>query len=563
MDKIKFVALGGLDESGRDCYVIEINDDIFVIEAGYSVPDKNIPGVDFLLPNFDYLIQNKDRIKGYFLTHGHDENMGCLQFAYDYAPAPIYCTLTTKTIIEAEAKRFALKPKFQFCLIDIDKPFYVANRRFIPFQTMHNAAFSHGLAISTDRGNIVYTGDYIVDFNNDNEAYHFALDVVGDLADEKTFILLAESKNANKPGYCAPKHKTIPLIEKYFKNGHKRIFISCFWQNFYRINEICDLVKKYHKKIYFYNDYTSDVMSSLMSVPHALNIANSDIIPDSELLRVRQEDVVILLLGRGDALYREFQKLALCENDDKRIILSKDDIFINVAIPSPVQETLATKSMDTLYRNECQVVWVKSKMVSSMHACQDDLKFFLSVLKPQYYLPVRGRYVNMIANAKLALMSNLHFNHNNIFLLDNGNQLIFDDRPRPTILSTEDSQIKVSPVLVHGRGISKMSDGVINDRLKLGVDGVIVVACGVSRNRRMIVSGPDCQMRGFVFAKEAEPILKTITQIFVEEVKMALLADATNYEKAISNTKERCRRFIRRENGREPLIIPLIIPIND
>lgn len=563
-DQIKIVALGGLDESGKDCYVVEINNDIFVLEAGSSVPNKTIPGVDFMLPNFDYLIANKERIAGYFMTHGHDENMGCLQYVYKDAPAPVYCTNATRIIMESEAKRLGLKPNFNYRIINLkDNIFQVAGREVRVFQTVHNAAYSYGLAIYTDRGYIVYTGDFMIDFTTEDEGYYFDLDTIEELSHENTLLLMSVSKAANKSGYCAPKHIVYDKLYRKFKDGHKRIFIACFWQNFYRINEICKLAKDTHKKIYFYNDYTKSVMEELMQADKSICLTRNDILDNQDILRVRGEDVVILILGRGEKLYKEFQKLVYRTNDDKRIVLGENDIFINVALPTPPLEVLATRSMDALYRVNCEVVWIKSKELTSMHARQDDLKFFISRLRPHYYLPVRGNYVNLVANAMLALDMNSGLSHNNIFILDNGMQLVFDDKPRPHVVTNEENGINISPVLVDGMGISKIADKVIEERQKLGVDGVVIVAATVSRANRSIVSGPDCQMRGFVYSKEAEPILKAINQIFTEEVKLALMSDTINFDPAMTNIKDRCKKFFRRENGRDPLVIPIIIPVNN
>lgn len=559
-DKIKFIPLGGLDQPGQDCYVIEINDDIFVIDCGLALPDKSMPGVDFVLPNLDYLRQNKNRVVAYILTHGHDENVGALQYFYHNVPATIYCSNSTRIILESEAHRFGLSPNFHYDIVRPSESKLIKNRVVHFFQTAHNASYSFGVAIETTQGNIVVTGDYIVDFDAKEKGYFFDMKYLEKISVNPTFLLLSESKATNKEGYCSPKHNVTPHVERYFLYSNKRIFVTCFWQNSYRINEICTLAKKAKKKIYFYNDYTRDIMLELMNADESIHLTVNDIIQKEDLLRYKQSDVVILLLGRGRRLYEEMTKLVEKTNDDKRIVLGKDDIFINCALPIPSLETLAIRSGDNLYRSDCEVVWLKPKELASMHARKEDLKFFLSSLKPKYFIPVRGTYVNMMESAKLAVKMNIGLNHSNVFILDNGMEVDFLENGRVKLVTNDENKINIAPVLVDGLGISEMADEVISDRLSLSEDGVVIIACTVDKQKKKIASGPDCQMRGFVYVKEAVPLLKSMTQIFVEEVEMALKGGTDiEFKTCKANIKERSRRFIRRENGRMPLVIPIII----
>lgn len=557
MDKIKVFALGGLDENGRDCYVIEINDDIFVLDAGISLTDKTIPGIDCVLPNFDYLIKNKNRIRAYIMSHGHDEDMAALKYAYNYAPAPVYCTISTRRNIEGQAAIHHVPTKFEFVGIMPSEHKVIAGRNVQFFQTCHNAANSCGVAIETDRGNIVYTGDYIVDFSVKEPGYIFDLKTLEKISEKKTFLLLNESKAANKEGYCSPRHRITGKIEKYFKDD-KRIFISSFWQNTYRIMEICRLIKKFNKKVYFYDEYTRQVMNILMPSNCGIELLPTDIISREDLLRVRRQDLVILILGHSDSLFDEISLIATGDNADRRIQLDKDDIFISCSIPSATMEVKATHSMDDLYRTGCEVSWFKSKDVLSMHARQDDIRFFLSLLKPSYYLPIRGTYTNMMENARLALSAGVGLTHMSVFVLDNGMQLVFDDSSlRPRIIT--DKTIDISPIVVDGTGVSKTASTIIEDRKRLGNDGVVVISGTVSLKEKKIIAGPDCQMRGFVYSKEAEPLLKSMNNIFTEEINTAFTANRFDENKVTEAIKERCSRFIKRENGREPFIIPTIV----
>ena len=557
-DIIKVCALGGLDENGRDCYVIEINNDIFVLDAGLALPDKTIPGVDFLLANAQYIINNKSRLRAYIMTHAHDENMGALKYFYDDAPAPIFCTRFTKHVIETQFNFNKLQGTLDFRVIPPTCDIEIAGRMFHFFQTSHNAAYSFGVAIETSKGNIVYTSDFIVDYSVKNPAYIFDLKALAELSEKPTFLLMSESKGANQEGYCAPRHRVTPLIEKYFKEN-KRIFIDCFWQNFIRISEIVDLCIENNKKIFFYNDFTDHIMRGLMSFDSS-RIPPSIIINKEDLLRVREQELVILMLGDGEELYHELIKIADGTNEDKRIRLNKRDIFINAALPTPTLETIATRSIDYLYRTGSEVIWLKKNQITAMHPRQDDLKFFLSVLKPRFYLPVRGNFINLMANAKLALSMGIGLNHTNVFILDNGMQLCFNEAGRPSIIPNNPSLMPTHPILVDGRGVStSVSENIVADRRQLSVDGVVVIALTVSLSEKRILAGPDCQMRGFVYVKEAEPLLKSIANIFIEEITLALSLNKADFEEAKSNAQERIRRFIKRENGREPMIIPIIV----
>ncbi|MCR5308778.1 MAG: MBL fold metallo-hydrolase, partial [Bacilli bacterium] len=223
-DIIKVLPLSGLDEKGRDCYIVEINNDIFVLDCGTVAPDKTIPGVDFLLPNAKYLIENKSRLKGYFITHGHDENMAALKYFYKDAQAPIFCSKATRMIMEKQAEIQGVKVDFHFYEVKPSDEIVVANRKIIFFQTTHNCCYSSAIAIDTDKGYIVYTGDFIVDYSLKNKAFQFDLKQLSKISEKETFLLLAESKTADKPGYCSPKHEVASKVERYFKQD-KRLFI--------------------------------------------------------------------------------------------------------------------------------------------------------------------------------------------------------------------------------------------------------------------------------------------------------------------------------------------------
>ena len=328
-DKVKVFALGGLDEGGRDCYIVEINDDIFVLDCGTSLPDKTIPGVDYIIPNPSYLIENKDRIKAYLITHGHDEAMAGLQYFYNKAPAPLYCSKETYGLFigQARSRNFKINPIFHE--VKPSDKVTIAGREIIFFQTCHNTRSSSGIAIYTTQGYIVYTSDFIIDFAGQNLGYYFDFKSLEALSAKEILLVMAESKSAQKPGYCSPKHRVAKLIEKNFKDGNKRIFISCFWQNVFRIEEIFELCRKYNKKVFYYNEYTRAVMEMGKQIMPDLT-RNVEIVEKENVLRVREKDLVILILGLDEDLYEEIDLLAEHKNSDRRIVLGENDIFCSL-----------------------------------------------------------------------------------------------------------------------------------------------------------------------------------------------------------------------------------------
>ncbi len=556
MDLIKVCALGGLDENGRDCYVIEVNDDLFVFDCGVSFPDRDNPGIDYFIPNEDYLVENRDRIRAYILTHGHDENMGGILYIYRHAPAPIYCTLSTRAVILAMREFNGVKAiNFDFRIVDPTSTVEISGHTFHFFQTAHNSPKSMGVCLETDRGNIVYTSDFIVDYTVDSPEFYFDFRALSKISETPTLLLMTESKHADYAGYTSPKHRLIPRVEKYFANSESRIFICMFYQNLYRLTEVFNLCKTYRKKIYPYDDFTRRYLDILLENDNQTVFRKEDLLNKEDLLRARQQDLVILMLGKETTLYESIHSLAAHTNEDKRITLNKDDTFIIAAVPHAIDESVATKSIDFLYRTGCNVVWLKKKQIIPMHPGQDDLKLMLSLLRPKYYLPVRGLFVNLVYNARLALNMGIGLNHSNVFILDNGSQLVFRDE-KVDIISRDNGFIHTLPSMVDGLGYIKAGENeTISERKKLSVDGVCVLAATISRSKLRIVAGPDCQMRGFVFVKDAEPILRSVSNVFVEEVNKLLASGITDIEANSEPIEERIKRTIHRENGRDPLIL--------
>lgn len=553
-DKIRVFALGGLDENGKNMTVVEINNDIIIIDAGLKFPNKLTPGIDFSIPNPDYLIKNKNRVKGYILTHAHDEQVGALPFFYEQAPAPVYGTSASLFTLNSHRILLSHEVKYDYRVVTTSSAFLIAGHEVRLFQTCHNAANSFGVSIMTDKGQIVYSGDYIVDYETNNPNYLFDLQAIGDLARRPTLLLMTESLSADSDGYCSPNHKLTGHLAPYLESSEGRVFIAASWENTYGIQEIITLCVANHKKLAFSHE-TKEILDELerlgVSKIPSENILNAD-----DIFRCREQDMVILFLGYREFLYDHVSELAEGKLNDRKMFLKPTDTFILASPPSDSIEEDFTATVDKLFRTGCEVVYLKKKELSGMHARKNDLKLLLAIFKPKYYLPVKGLFSKLLANAKLATSMNIGLNHTNTFVMENG--MVLDIAENGTAKIIQNSNIDVRELLVDGLGVSEVGNQIIEERTKLGVDGVVIIATTISRSKKEIIAKPDCQMRGFVFVKEAEPLLKEVTNIFIEELEKGLKSDKFDKDKVQEIFKDRVKKTIRYQIRRDPVVIPII-----
>jgi ribonuclease J len=349
-DKIKIIALGGLDEEGKNCFAIDISGDIFVIECGVMDPDKTMPGVDYVIPQYEYLIENKSRIKAYLLTHGHDDVMGALAYIYPDAPAPVYGTNVTLALLKMFTRHVRRDPDmYKLVAVAPSSTVKIAGREITFFQTAHNVASSCGIAIHTDIGNIVFTSDFVIE-NSADPAYLNDMNAIARIAEHPTLALLSESVYAERPGYTAPLYKLTPHIEQVFKLAEGRIFVSLYSNDLYNIDEVARLVVEHKRKLICYDEATLNMvrefqLSGQLNIPKA-NVANMD-----DILRVRDQDVVVLMTGFGSKLFRKIALLATAQNEDRRFTLKESDHFIVANMPDDNTEIEYTDAADSLYRS--------------------------------------------------------------------------------------------------------------------------------------------------------------------------------------------------------------------
>ncbi|MCF0117536.1 MAG: ribonuclease J, partial [Bacilli bacterium] len=417
-DKIKIFALGGLDEYGKNLYVLDINDDLFIIECGIKFPDKNSRGIDFIIADYSFLEENKERVKGIFVTHGHEDQMGGVGYLFTKAGinAPVYASDVTIAFMKRDMSRIGINPDIKYVQVHGGQTLQICNREFVFFDTCHSIMGSIGMAVWTDMGYIVYTGNYIVEYNSSNSKHRLDIVTLSSLASKGIVLLMTESEYSDEPGFTSPRHRLTPHIQKHFEDAAGRIFIALYDYDIYRLGEVIRLATQLRKKVILLGEQTNSIMDTLKGV-NALSIPRNNEALVDDIFRVREQDIVIIIQAHRKSLFSMISSIANGDYEDKKIEIKPTDTFIFAAPPIIGIETVVVDTVDDVYRTGCNVVYLTNKNICDMHAHADDLTTLLSILRPKFYLPVAGEYRKLLANAKLAVYSDLGYSHANTFIL--------------------------------------------------------------------------------------------------------------------------------------------------
>ena len=557
MDKIRIVMLGGQDEQYKAMTAIEINNDIFVIEAGFKLPDRTKPGIDFIVPRYDYLVENKDKVKGYFITHGYDAVFGALFYIFDKVPAPIYCTRTTANFMEGFAKHFKVdSKKLPINLVKTGDDLVINNRLISFFGVTSNFAESLGIAISTDQGNIVYMSNAVA--HNDFEP-GFTPDKrkISKILNNKTLVLLLDSFNADKAGYCSPNYRLLHVLGTDIFDRPGRIFLAIERPNLFNIIECLNSAISHGRKIIPYDIYAEEIIMILKNEGF-LHLQRDTLASIEDVNRLRPQDVVVFITGFGRKLDDKIALLASKNNDEKIVFLTKNDTFVYGVHVMSENETISTETIDELYRTDCTILRPNQKTYNIMHACQEDIKYLIATFTPKYLVPVSAPFVKLLACAMIALNMNVGLNHNNVFIVDNGNVIEFE----AGFGKVSSNKVIAGDVFIDGKGIGDIGTLVLEERQRFADEGVIILGVTISKQKHKIIAGPDVQARGLVFLKDNETLIKEITRLFVSTVENELVKEHYSIAYMENAVKDIIFKAIRRSINKTPTIIPIIIEIN-
>lgn len=549
MDQVRIFALGGLDENGKNMFAVEVNEAIILIEAGLKFPDSEQLGVEFIIPDFTYLVENKERIKGIFITHGHDDVIGALPYFLKQIKVPVYTGALTANLLHDTLKKEGIKD-VKIHKLKRSGRVNLGGVNVRVFAMTHSFPDNFGVAIESSQGYIVYTGEFIIDYDLLKDEYICDLNELSEIGKKGVLALLNESIGADKEGHTAPRHRITNLIEPIFESAPHRILISSYRQSLFRVIEIIEVVKKFNKRIYFHDTQLRDILHRMellgyYKVPKEIEISPRQF--DNDL----DDDVVVLISGSGKNLFRTMQNIAM--HEDKQVSFRVSDTII---IASPIvsgTELEATNMENEIYKEGGKIFTLKSKEVLSMHPSSEDLKMMLYLFKPKYYLPIKGEYRHLVTNANLAL--NMGYLGDRIVILDNGQIATFENK----ILKSTGDFIELEDTMIDGKENWDVTGVVLKDRELLSTDGVMVIGISVDSKTKKIVGGPDVQTRGLIYLKDADYIIKEVGEISEQEINNAVMNHTYENLEVRALIKERVTKYLLKETGKRPMILPVII----
>ena len=541
----------------KNMTVIEINDNIFVVEAGFRLPDKTKPGIDFIIPRYDYLVENKSRVKGYFITHGFDSVMGALPYIYEKVPAPIYCTRTTNDFLKGFCSHNNLDySKLAVSIVKTDDDLLYDKTLISFFGVTTNFTESIGICFNTDQGNIIYMSNSVM--HNDFEP-GFVPDKIkiSKLMRNKTLVLLLDSYNADKPGFCSPNYRLLHCLKTDIFDRPGRLFLAIDRPNLFNIIECLNAGIARGRKIIPYDSYSTEIINVLNSEGF-LHLQRDSLASIEDVNRLRPQDVLVFMTGFGRKLNDKIALLATKNNDEKIVFLTKNDTFVYGNHVSLENETSATETIDELYKTDCTILRPSLKVYAKMRAFEEDIKYFIASFRPAYLIPTSAPFVKLLACAKIALAMNVGLNHNNVFIVDNGDVVEFE----AGFGKLSSQKVIAGDVFIDGKGIGDIGALVLEERQRFADEGVIVLGVTISKSEHKIIAGPDVQARGLVFLKDNESLIREITRLFVSTVENELVKENYSLAYMENAVKDIVFKAVRRAINKTPTIIPIISEIN-
>ena len=549
---IKIIPLGGLGEIGKNITLYEYDGDMFLVDCGMAFPDEDMPGIDIVIPDFSYVLENRDKIKGLVVTHGHEDHIGAIPYLLRIFNLPIYATKLTIGLIEGKLKEHRLLGNAKLNVVKAGDTVNLGKFSVEFIHVNHSIPDAVGFAIKCAGGTIVHTGDFKIDTTPIDDR---VIDIgrFAELGKEGVLALLADSTNAERPGYTASEKLVGESLSNLFqKAGDNRIIVATFSSNIHRIQQIIDEANRCNRKV----AVSGRSMLNVVSVASELGYLN---VPDNVLIEIEAlknytpaQTVIITTGSQGEPL-SALHRMAF--SDHRQVEIVPGDMIIISATPIPGNEKLVTKVVNELMKHGANVVYERMYDVHvSGHACREELKLIMSIVKPKYFIPLHGEQKHLMKHTDLAKLVGIP--PENTLVATNGSVISVSEKE---IKCTE--TVTAGRVFVDGLGVGDVGSIVLRDRKLLSDDGIIVVAVSIDSVTREVVSGPDIVSRGFVYVKESEDLMNEINELVCDILERCYINRIKDWSTIKTKIKDGVSKFLFTRTKRSPMVLPMIMEV--
>ncbi|TCS92565.1 ribonuclease J [Hazenella coriacea] len=549
--KLHIFALGGLDEIGKNMYVVQYGNDIVVIDSGLMFPEQEMLGIDIVIPDITYLIENQDKVRGILLTHGHEDHIGGLPYILRQLNVPIYATKLTMGLVEHKLREAHILNNTKRVLISSESEITFGALKATFFNTNHSIPDSVGVCVETPEGAVVHTGDFKFDMTPVN-GMQADIHKMAEIGRKGVLCLLSDSTNAERSGFTGSERTVGEGLNEVFRKAKQRVIVATFASNIHRIQQVVDACNLYGRKLAVVGRSMVNVVNIASDLGY-LQIPSDLLIDPDEINRLPAHKVAVMSTGsQGESMSALTQ---MANASHRKVEILPGDTVVIAATPIPGNEKLIGRTVDQLFRIGADVVYSKTSHVHvSGHGSQEDLKLMLNLMKPKYFIPIHGEYRMLRAHAQLA--ESVGVRPENIFICDNGDTVeISGGKAR------YGPKLPTGKVLIDGLGVGDVGNIVLRDRKLLSQDGILVVVVTLSKANGTILSGPDIISRGFVYVRESEQLLEEANQVVNQTMEKCMKEQVSEWASLKTSIRDALSKFLFERTRRRPMILPIIMEV--
>ncbi|WP_346200865.1 ribonuclease J [Caldifermentibacillus hisashii] len=547
--KIRIIPLGGVGELGKNMYVIEVEDDLFVIDAGLMYPEDEMFGIDIVIPDITYLLENRTRLRGIFLSHGHEDHTGALIYFLDKLSVPIFGTKLTLALTKVKLQEKNSRLPYEFREIDENTRLSFTHANISFFRVNHSIPDSVGIQIETENGSIVYTGDFKFD-QSATERYRASINKMAKIGEKGVLCLLSDSTEADKVGYTPSEVQVENSVEEVFEKAEGRVIFACYASSVNAIQRLLNASSQSGRKVVIVGKTLQHVFQITQQLGY-LEVQEELIIRYEDMGKYEPHEIAILMSGHQGEPLEALQKMV--KRSHKLLQIEKNDTVLIAASPHRGGEIFLIRTVDMLFRAGANVI-IGPKVHVSGHGREEELKLMINLMRPKFFIPIHGEYRMLKAHANIA--EKMGVDRDCIFIPEKGDVIeIKNGQIR------QNGRVTAGNILIDGSGVGDVGNIVLRDRKVLSQDGILIVVVSINRNEKKVVSGPEIISRGFVYVRESEELMGQVTKMVKDIVTKNIKLHNFEWSNIKQEMRESLNSYLFSKTKRKPMIIPIIMEV--